>query len=338
MPHLLIAGATGTGKSVALNAMLTSILFRATPEEVRLIMIDPKRLELGMYEEIPHLLTPVVVDPKQAANALTWAVREMEERYKTLAAEACEHRSVQPQHPGGSPRAARELGRAAAQAAAVHRRRHRRTRRSDDGGTQRGRRIRRAPGPDGPCHRHSPAARHPAAVGGRHHRPHQGQSPGARVVPGLVEGGFPHHSGRQRRRATARERRHALLPPASSRLVRVHGPYISEQETARLAAFLRKQGKRYTTSRSPPMRKAGCDRVREGRPLRRSRASGRVDRPGVDLVPAAPAPRGLQSRRAPGRHDGGRGHRVGGHGRQAERGVGRQRVLRRSGSAAALSA
>ncbi len=87
MPHLLIAGATGTGKSVALNAMLTSILFRATPEEVRLIMIDPKRLELGMYEEIPHLLTPVVVDPKQASNALTWAVREMEERYKTLAAE-----------------------------------------------------------------------------------------------------------------------------------------------------------------------------------------------------------------------------------------------------------
>src|SRR5204862_8092395 len=87
MPHLLIAGSTGTGKSVAINAMLTSILFRATPDDVRLIMIDPKRLELGMYEDIPHLLTPVVVDPKQAANALRWAVHEMEERYKTLAAE-----------------------------------------------------------------------------------------------------------------------------------------------------------------------------------------------------------------------------------------------------------
>ena len=86
MPHLLIAGSTGTGKSVGLNAMLTSILYRATPDDVRLIMIDPKRLELGMYEDIPHLLTPVVVDPKQAANALRWAVREMEERYKTLAA------------------------------------------------------------------------------------------------------------------------------------------------------------------------------------------------------------------------------------------------------------
>src|SRR5690606_40309352 len=85
-PHLLIAGSTGTGKSVGLNAMLTSILYRSTPDDVRLIMIDPKRLELGMYEDIPHLLTPVVVDPKQAANALRWAVREMEERYKLLAA------------------------------------------------------------------------------------------------------------------------------------------------------------------------------------------------------------------------------------------------------------
>ena len=87
MPHLLIAGSTGTGKSVAMNAMLTSILYKATPDDVRFILIDPKRLELGMYKDIPHLLTPVVVEPKLAANALRWAVHEMEERYKQLAAE-----------------------------------------------------------------------------------------------------------------------------------------------------------------------------------------------------------------------------------------------------------
>src|SRR5437763_4788239 len=85
MPHLLIAGSTGAGKSVSVNAMVSSILFRSTPDDVRFIMIDPKRLELGMYEDIPHLLSPVVVDPKLAANALRWAVHEMEERYKTLA-------------------------------------------------------------------------------------------------------------------------------------------------------------------------------------------------------------------------------------------------------------
>lgn len=85
MPHLLIAGTTGSGKSVAINAMVLSLLYKATPEHVRLIMIDPKMLELSVYEGIPHLLSPVVTDMKEAANALRWCVAEMERRYALMA-------------------------------------------------------------------------------------------------------------------------------------------------------------------------------------------------------------------------------------------------------------
>ena len=86
MPHLLVAGTTGSGKSVGLNAMLLSLLFRHIPEDLRLIMIDPKMLELAIYDDIPHLLTPVVTDMKDAANALRWCVGEMERRYRLMAA------------------------------------------------------------------------------------------------------------------------------------------------------------------------------------------------------------------------------------------------------------
>ena len=243
MPHLLIAGSTGTGKSVGLNSMLTSLLYRATPDEVRFIMIDPKRLELGMYEEIPHLLSPVVVDPKKAANALRWAVREMEERYKTLAAEGvrnieqynrnvrniiAERGSADEEAPKLLPFivvvideladlmmvASNEVEESICRLAQMAR-----------------------------------------AVG--IHLILATQRPSVDVITGLIKANLPSRiSFRVSSKIDSRtildgngaeqllgKGDMLFLPPASSRAIRLHGPYISEQESARLASFLRKQGK-----------------------------------------------------------------------------------------------
>ena len=247
MPHLLIAGSTGTGKSVSVNAMLSSILFRASPDEVRLIMIDPKRLELGMYEEIPHLLTPVVVDPKLAANALRWAVREMEERYKTLAAVGV--RNIEQYNRNVKTALAESQGPLL-----------------DKNGLE----VKALPFivvlideladlmmvasnevEESICR----LAQMARAVG--IHLILATQRPSVDVITGLIKANLPARiSFRVSSKIDSRTildgngaeqllgRGDMLyLPPASSRFVRLHGPYISEQESARLASFLRKQGK-----------------------------------------------------------------------------------------------
>lgn len=247
MPHLLIAGATGTGKSVGLNAMLTSVLYRATPDDVRLILIDPKRLELGMYEDLPHLLTPVVVDPKQAANALRWAVREMEQRLKTLAAAGVRNidqynrnirHAMEHATDTDEDREHAELSTLPFIIVVIDELADLIMVASND--------VEEA------IARLAQMAR---AVG--IHLILATQRPSVDVITGLIKANFP---ARISFRVSTRVDSKVILdtsgaeqllgrgdmlflPPASSRLTRLHGAYISEQETARLASFLRKQGR-----------------------------------------------------------------------------------------------
>lgn len=241
MPHLLIAGATGQGKSVGLNCMISSILFKASPDEVRLILIDPKRLELGVYEDIPHLLTPVVTDAKIAANVLKWAVAEMEKRIRRLASEGV--RNIEQfnnivRAESASSGSDEELGPlhyiviiidelADLMMVSSHEVEESITR----------------------------LAQMARAVG--IHLILATQRPSVDVLTGLIKANFP---SRISFKVSARVDSRTILdsigaerllgrgdmlfvPPGSARLTRIHGAYVTEHEVARLASYLRKAGK-----------------------------------------------------------------------------------------------
>ena len=331
MPHLLIAGSTGTGKSVGLNSMLTSLLYRATPDDVRFIMIDPKRLELGMYEEIPHLLSPVVVDPKKAANALRWAVREMEERYKTLAAEGvrnieqynrnvrniiAERGSADEEAPKLLPFivvvideladlmmvASNEVEESICRLAQMAR-----------------------------------------AVG--IHLILATQRPSVDVITGLIKANLPSRiSFRVSSKIDSRtildgngaeqllgKGDMLFLPPASSRAIRLHGPrqLLAQTGQARIRRFDHGRGRNEDRSQWTELRK--------GRALRRGVADCREQRAGVDIISAAKTTDRLQPCGTARRHDGSRWLGVTGRRRKAARGTRRSRVLRGSRCAASLA-
>jgi DNA segregation ATPase FtsK/SpoIIIE, S-DNA-T family len=241
MPHLLIAGSTGTGKSVGLNCMIASILYKATPDEVRMVLIDPKRLELGVYEDIPHLLTPVVTDPKIASNVLKWAVGEMEKRIRKLASEGVRNieqfnNIIRAERPAPAPGEEElkplhyiviiidEL--ADLMMVSSHEVEEAITR----------------------------LAQMARAVG--IHLILATQRPSVDVLTGLIKANFPSRiSFRVAARVDSRTildsigAEHLLgkgdmlfLPPGSARLTRIHGAYVTEKEIARLTSYLRKTG------------------------------------------------------------------------------------------------
>jgi S-DNA-T family DNA segregation ATPase FtsK/SpoIIIE len=243
MPHLLIAGSTGTGKSVGLNCMIASILYKSTPDEVRMILIDPKRLELGVYEDVPHLLTPVVTDPKIASNVLRWAVGEMEKRIRKLASEGVRNieqfnNIIRAEKGGGNGADDEELTPlhyivividelADLMMVSSHEVEESITR----------------------------LAQMARAVG--IHLILATQRPSVDVLTGLIKANFPSRiSFRVAARVDSRTildsigAEHLLgrgdmlfLPPGSARLLRIHGAYVTEHEIARLTAYLRKTAK-----------------------------------------------------------------------------------------------
>jgi S-DNA-T family DNA segregation ATPase FtsK/SpoIIIE len=239
MPHLLIAGATGTGKSVGLNCMIASILLRSTPDEVRVILIDPKRLELGVYEDIPHLLTPVVTDPKIAANVLKWAVAEMEKRIRKLASEGVRNieqfNNIIRAEQGAEDEELKPLHYIVIVIDELADLMMVSSNEVEESITR--------------------LAQMARAVG--IHLILATQRPSVDVLTGLIKANFPSRiSFRVAARVDSRTildsigAEHLLgkgdmlfLPPGSARLIRIHGAYVGEKEIARLTSYLRKTAK-----------------------------------------------------------------------------------------------
>ncbi len=250
MPHLLVAGATGAGKSVGLQAMITSILYKATREEVQFIFIDPKRVELGVYADIPHLKTDVVVEPKKAANALRWAVAEMERRYRLLAevhVRSLDYYNRAIRDPEVQRRLALEETTEVTPAdmkplpyyvIVIDELADLMMVAANEVETSIARLAQMA-----------------RAVG--IHLIVATQRPSVDVLTGTIKANFPcrisfattsRHDSRTILDTVGSERLLGkgdmlIMPPGTSRLLRVHGAYISEQETAALVRWLKRQGK-----------------------------------------------------------------------------------------------
>ena len=218
LPHLLIAGRTGTGKSVCLNSIIVSMLMTRSPNDVRMLMIDPKMVELSPYKKLPHLMHPVVTDMRKAEAILAWAVEKMEERYALLARAGVRHISVYNQLGEEElmdrlqPETDEERGRHSA-APAVHRDRGRRNRRPDDDRRQRSRTAHHPPGAKEPGGRHPPGAGHAKADGRCHHRPDQIELAGPHLLPSCQPHRQPRGARRNGGRKAARQRRHAVPAP-----------------------------------------------------------------------------------------------------------------------------
>ncbi len=264
MPHLLVAGATGTGKSVSLNSMILSVLYKATPDDVRFIMIDPKMLELTPYEGLPHLLTPVVTDPKEARAALFWAVEEMDRRYRLMRDKRARNldnynRILEREPPpekaagqdgdDGSHEGAEVGGRLDGREELEHGRLPRIVILIDELAD-----LMMSVGRD--IEEHITRLAQKARAAGIH-MVLATQRPSVDVITGLIKANFPARISFQ---VTSRVDSRTILdgqgaeqllgngdllflPPGTARLIRLHGPFVSDREVRKVTEFIKQQGR-----------------------------------------------------------------------------------------------